>query len=155
MNFKNQSLAIFNKGHFEPINREFLAQTTSAIVTLLKIQEEFKKLDNDTFFNEYKDSLIASYLNFELINTQKHGFDANIYIEVKLLFMSMLWFMPKIRCNRRFLLCQIVKPIKNNPAAIQTLLKYGYTATIDNIARLRLEILDNRHQYEQVQQSLF
>lgn len=58
-------------------------------------------------------------------------------------------------CNRCFLLCQIVKPIKNNPEAIQTLLKYGYTATIDNIARLRLEILDNRHQYEQVQQSLF
>jgi hypothetical protein len=53
------------------------------------------------------------------------------------------------------LLCQIVKPIKNNPEAIQTLLKYGYTATIDNIARLRLEILDNRHQYKQVQQSLF
>lgn len=24
MNFKNQSLAIFNKGHFEPINRELL-----------------------------------------------------------------------------------------------------------------------------------
>lgn len=24
MNFKNQSLAIFNKGHFKPINREFL-----------------------------------------------------------------------------------------------------------------------------------
>lgn len=58
-------------------------------------------------------------------------------------------------CNRRFLLCQIAEPIKNNPEAIQTLLKYGYTATIDNIARLRLEILDNRHQYEQVQQSLF
>jgi hypothetical protein len=53
------------------------------------------------------------------------------------------------------LLCQIVKPIKNNPEAIQTLLKYGHTATIDNIARLRLEILDNRHQYKQVQQSLF
>ena len=67
----------------------------------------------------------------------------------------MLWFMPKIRCNRHFLLCQIVKPIKNNPEAIQTLSKYGYAATIDNIARLRLEILDNRHQYKQVQQSLF
>lgn len=58
-------------------------------------------------------------------------------------------------CNRRFLLCQIAEPIKNNPEAIQTLLKYGYTATIDNIARLRLEILDNRHQHKQVQQSLF
>lgn len=74
---------------------------------------------------------------------------------ILILFMSMLWFMPKIRCNRRFLLCQIAEPIKNNPEAIQTLLKYGYTATIDNIARLRLEILDNRHQYKQVQQSLF
>jgi hypothetical protein len=27
--------------------------------------------------------LIASYLNFELVNTQQHGFDAKIYIEVK------------------------------------------------------------------------
>ena len=61
MNFKNQALAIFNKGHFESINREFLTQTTSAIAPLLKIQEEFKKLDNDTFFNEYKDSLIAKF----------------------------------------------------------------------------------------------
>ena len=57
--------------------------------------------------------------------------------------------------NRCFLLCQIVKPIKNNPEAIQTLIKYGHTSTIDNIATLRLEILDNRHQHKQVQQSLF
>lgn len=94
MAFKNQDLAIFKKVCFEPINREFLVETTSAIDPLMKIQIKYKKLDNDTFFNEYKDSLIASYLNFELINTQKHGFDAkksineDIYLEVKQVSLS-------------------------------------------------------------------
>lgn len=89
MNFKNQSLSIFEKGNYQPLDRGFLTETTSAIMPLLKIQHKYQKLDNDTFFNEYKDSIIASYLNFELVNIEKHGFDAKkshdlpIYLEVK------------------------------------------------------------------------
>lgn len=89
LDFKNQDLAIFNKGDFQPINREFLTETTCAIRPLLEIQERYQKLDNDTFFNEYKDSMIASYLGFDLVNVQKHGFDGkksfeeNVFLEVK------------------------------------------------------------------------
>lgn len=50
-----------------------------------------------------------------------------------------------IECNledggaRKFILCQIAEPIKNNPAAVDTLLKYGFSGSIADIARLRLE----------------
>ena len=50
-----------------------------------------------------------------------------------------------IECNledngaRKFILCQIDEPIKNNPAAIDTLLKHGFSGSIADIARLRLE----------------
>ena len=44
--------------------------------------------------------------------------------------------------NRRFLLCQSPEPIKNNPEAIQTLLENGYEGTIDNIAKLRLQLVE-------------
>lgn len=44
--------------------------------------------------------------------------------------------------NRRFLLCQSPEPIKNNPEATQTLLENGYEGTIDNIAKLRLQLVE-------------
>lgn len=47
--------------------------------------------------------------------------------------------------NRYFLLCQMPEPIKNNKFAIETLLKYGYDGSIDNIARLRLDILAKKY----------
>lgn len=37
------------------------------------------------------------------------------------------------------------EPIKNNKFAIETLLKYGYDGSIDNIARLRLDILAKKY----------
>lgn len=89
MNFLNQELSIFEKGNYEPVNREFLAEMSCAVRPLLNIQKKYQKLDNDTLLNEYRDSLIGLYLDFELINTLKHGFDCkkseqeNIYLEVK------------------------------------------------------------------------
>lgn len=89
MLFKNQDLPIFHKGQFEPVNRNFLKETIVSIRSLLDIQKKYKKLDNDTFFNEFRDSMVAIYLGYELINTQKHGFDGkksadeNVFLEVK------------------------------------------------------------------------
>lgn len=96
--FINKNLEIFNKGKFEEINREYLVEAINALNPIIKIQEKYKKYDNDTFFNELKDGMIAVYLDFELINTEKHGLDAkksydeNIWLEVKQVsFTSKSW----------------------------------------------------------------
>lgn len=88
MKFKNQDLAIFEKGDYQEINRDFISEVNHAIQPLIDIQNKYKKLDNDSFFNEFKDGMIAAYLGYDLINTKKHGLDAknsqkNTYLEVK------------------------------------------------------------------------
>lgn len=87
--FQNQDLDIFNKGNFEPINREFIYEARLATQPIMDIQHRYNKLDNDSFFNELKDGMIGAYLGYELVNTNKHGLDAKkskeeaIYLEVK------------------------------------------------------------------------
>lgn len=86
--FKNQDLNIFHKGNYQEINRDFISEANHAIQPLIAIQNKYNKLDNDTFFNELKDGMIAAYLDYDLINTEKHGLDAkhstrNEYLEVK------------------------------------------------------------------------
>ncbi|RUM55826.1 MAG: hypothetical protein DSY40_03325 [Nautilia sp.] len=59
-----------------------------ALEELTKFQEEFKIYDTDTTINEIRDSIVANYLGFDLLNFDKHGFDAknskkNIFLEVK------------------------------------------------------------------------
>lgn len=92
-NFKNQDLDIFHKGKFEPINSGFIKESFVAMKPLMDIQVKYNKLDNDTFFNEIKDGIIASKLGFDLVNTHKHGFDAKKsykeeYLEVKQVSLS-------------------------------------------------------------------
>lgn len=86
--FKNQDLAIFQKGDYQEINRDFISEANHAIQPLIAIQNKYNKLDNDSFFNELKDGMVAAYLGYDLINTKKHGLDAknsqkNTYLEVK------------------------------------------------------------------------
>lgn len=89
MNFLNQNLDIFKKGNFEKIDRNFLTEGFENLKPLMEIQKKYNKLDSDTFFNELRDSMVATYLDFELVNSQKHGFDAkksqneNIFLEIK------------------------------------------------------------------------
>lgn len=40
-----------------------------------KVQEKYNKNDTDTFINELRDSIVGYYLGFDLVNTDKHGFD--------------------------------------------------------------------------------
>lgn len=46
---------------------------------------------------------------------------------------------------RRFILCQKKELIKKNHEAIQTLKSFGYEGSIDNIARLRIDILNKNY----------
>lgn len=76
MQFLNQSLGFFNKGCFEPIDRNFITESYQALKPIEEIQNKYNKHDNDSFLNELRDSMVALYLDYDLINTQKHGLDA-------------------------------------------------------------------------------
>ncbi len=97
MSWKNEKLSIFEKGNFKPLNREFITETINALSPIINIQKKYNKLDNDTFFNELKDSIIGAYLDYGLINTEKHGLDAkkineDKWLEVKQVsFSSQSW----------------------------------------------------------------
>lgn len=88
MGYKNEDLNIFNKGDYQPIDAEFLTESVIALEPLINIQTKYNKLDSDTFLNEIRDSFVARALDFDLINIEKHGFDAKSenskrYLEVK------------------------------------------------------------------------
>ncbi|MDZ7550773.1 hypothetical protein KVE63_01280 [Helicobacter pylori] len=76
MQFLNQSLGFFNKGCFEPIDRDFITESYQALKPIEEIQNKYNKHDNDSFLNELRDSMVALYLDYKLINIQKHGLDA-------------------------------------------------------------------------------
>src|SRR3989344_5121776 len=67
---------IFEKGKFESLSNEFKQQGLLALQQLSEFQEKFSVYDTDTTINSIRDTIVASYLGFELINTEKHGFDA-------------------------------------------------------------------------------
>ncbi len=71
MQFLNQSLGFFNKGCFEPIDRDFITESYQALKPIEEIQNKYNKHDNDSFLNELRDSMVALYLDYELINIQK------------------------------------------------------------------------------------
>jgi hypothetical protein len=68
--------SIFNKGNFEPIKEDFQSEGKTSLRHLSLFQEKFNTFDTDTTINAIRDSIIASYLGYDLINTEKHGFDA-------------------------------------------------------------------------------
>ncbi len=81
-------MTIFEKGNYQPISHEFRTQGIVALQGLAQFQEQFKKSDTDTTINEIRDAIIANYLGFDLLNTEKHGFDAKksdseSFLEVK------------------------------------------------------------------------
>ena len=95
MSWKNEKLSIFEKGNFKPLNREFITETINALSPIINIQKKYNKLDNDTFFNELKDSNIGAYLDYGLINTEKHGLDAKKINEDKWLEVKQVSFSSK------------------------------------------------------------
>lgn len=67
---------IFTKGDFKPLSNEFKQLGFIALKQLSKFQNKFKIYDTDTTINSIRDTIIAGYFGFDLINTEKHGFDA-------------------------------------------------------------------------------
>ena len=80
---------LVKKGNFKPIDNEFLLEGFLALQEVAKVQEKWEKGDTDSFINEIRDSMVGHYLGYELINTDKHGFDCklssdkDIFLEVK------------------------------------------------------------------------
>ncbi|WP_120944180.1 MULTISPECIES: hypothetical protein [Helicobacter] len=89
--------SLFDKGCFVPIDRSFVLQGYKALSKIADIQRQYNKLDNDSFLNELRDSMIALYLGYDCINTDKHGLDAKKaqgaeFLEIKQVsFSSQSW----------------------------------------------------------------
>lgn len=79
---------IFEKGNYKPLPASFKMRGIFALEELNKFQQEFEIYDTDTTINEIRDAIVAGYLGFDLLNFEKHGFDAkssekDIFLEVK------------------------------------------------------------------------
>lgn len=79
---------IFQKGDYRPVPHSFRAKGIFALEELTKFQSEFESYDTDTTINEIRDSIVGNYLGYDLLNFNKHGFDAkssqtNTFLEVK------------------------------------------------------------------------
>jgi len=88
---------IFEKGNYQPISPEFRTEGLLALIELSKFQNKFRIYDTDTTINSIRDSIIANYLCYDLINMDKHCFDAKKstgaqYLEVKQCsFTTKIW----------------------------------------------------------------
>lgn len=67
---------LLKKGNFKEIDEVFVIKSLDVFQKITKIQQEYDKLDTDTFINEVRDSMAAKYLNYTHVNIEKHGFDA-------------------------------------------------------------------------------
>lgn len=90
--------SLLTKGSYKPINREFLVEGHEILEEVALVQQKWNKGDTDTFINELRDSMAGYYLGYDLVNTEKHGFDCkksaneNIFLEVKSAsFSSSTW----------------------------------------------------------------
>lgn len=81
--------SILEKGKYQPIDKNFLLEGNMILEEVAAVQEKFNKKDTDTFINELRDSMVGYYLGYDLVNTEKHGFDCklnyknDIFLEVK------------------------------------------------------------------------
>lgn len=81
-------MTIFDKGNYKTVPTEFRTFGIASLQELSKFQEKFEMYDTDTTINTIRDAVIANYLGFDLLNFDKHGFDAkksngNHFLEVK------------------------------------------------------------------------
>lgn len=69
-------MSTFDKGNFKPVPETFRTHGILALRDLSKFQDEFQMYDTDTTINTIRDAIIANYLDYDLLNYDKHGFDA-------------------------------------------------------------------------------
>lgn len=84
---KNNNRDLFDKGYFQKIDRDFIAEGVEALEQLSKVQSKYNKTDTDTFINELRDSIIGEIMGYHEVNLYKHGFDCKSnkgdFLEVK------------------------------------------------------------------------
>lgn len=90
--------SLFSKGSYKPINKNFLVEGHEILEEVAIVQQKWNKGDTDTFINELRDSMAGYYLGYDLVNTEKHGFDCkknleeDVFLEVKSAsFASSTW----------------------------------------------------------------
>lgn len=81
-------MGIFEKGDYKSIPARFRTLGIASLEELTKFQNKFKIYDTDTTINSIRDAIIANYLDYDLLNFDKHGFDAKnskkgTFLEVK------------------------------------------------------------------------
>ncbi|WP_444548188.1 hypothetical protein [Candidatus Magnetomonas plexicatena] len=69
-------MTIFEKGDYKPVSADFRTLGILSLQELTKFQEKFKIYDTDTTINSIRDAIVANYMGFDLLNFDKHGFDA-------------------------------------------------------------------------------
>lgn len=79
---------IFSKGDYKPVPAEFRTLGVLSLDELTRFQDKFQIFDTDTTINSIRDAIVSNYLGFDLLNFNKHGFDAkrsskDEYLEVK------------------------------------------------------------------------
>ena len=76
---------IFEKGDYQKIQNNFILSGISSLQSLTEFQHQFQMYDTDTTINSIRDSIVANYLGYDLLNNAKHGFDAKNSITGKFL----------------------------------------------------------------------
>jgi hypothetical protein len=93
----SEEYAIFKKGNFVEIDKSFLMKGVDLLQNIYSFQEEIKQFDTDTTINSIRDTIISNYLDYDLVNVEKHGFDAkkskqDHFLEIKQCsFTSIRW----------------------------------------------------------------
>lgn len=83
------NISLLQKGNFKQIDTNFLIEGHEVLEEVSSVQNKYHKEDTDTFINELRDSIAGYYLGYNLVNTEKHGFDCklnpndDIFLEVK------------------------------------------------------------------------
>lgn len=69
-------MTVFEKGNFQPVSTQFRVLGVHALVEISKFQDKFGIYDTDTTINTIRDAIVSNYLDYDLLNVEKHGFDA-------------------------------------------------------------------------------
>ena len=83
------NISLLQKGNFKQIDTNFLIEGHEVLEEVSSVQNKYHKEDTDTFINELRDSIAGYYIGYNLVNTEKHGFDCklnpndDIFLEVK------------------------------------------------------------------------
>ena len=76
MEYVSSHSNLFTKGDYRPIPADFRVAGVQALAALTDFQKAFEMFDTDTTVNTIRDAMVGQYLGFDLINFNKHGFDA-------------------------------------------------------------------------------